>query len=32
MDKLLVPIMKPLENIVKPFFGQSLIAIGRKMP
>lgn len=30
MDKLIVPVMKPLENIIKPPFGQSLIAIGRK--
>jgi SAM-dependent methyltransferase len=30
MDKILVPIMKPLESVMKPFFGQSLIAIGRK--
>lgn len=30
MDKLLVPIMKPLENLIKPPFGQSLIAIGKK--
>jgi SAM-dependent methyltransferase len=30
MDKILVPIIKPLENIIKPPFGQSLIAVGRK--
>jgi SAM-dependent methyltransferase len=31
MDKLIVPIIKPLEDIVKPFFGQSLIAVGKRI-
>lgn len=30
MDKIFVPVLKPLENIIRPPFGQSLIAIGRK--